>query len=218
MRRRRVHECAIFACRASFKLLRQHGRSGPAGRTRPSSALPRHWDFVTCPTPHSDAIQRSEHNTGGYSVSIESDYLGMNLIGSTASVVKAYVSKNSIRPSDLPELISSVHGAIGALANSLTSSASNQTAVVKPTSSQIRKSVRHDGLISFIDGNSYKTLKRHLTSHGLDPNSYRERYGLPADYPMVAQSYSSFRSSLAKSMMLGSAEPHADLSKGAQYA
>jgi predicted transcriptional regulator len=57
--------------------------------------------------------------------------------------------------------------------------------------------------VSFIDGKTYKTLKRHLAAHGLDPHSYRERYGLPADYPMVAPSYAEKRSALAKSIGLG---------------
>ncbi|MCJ2053502.1 MucR family transcriptional regulator, partial [Methylobacterium sp. J-070] len=55
----------------------------------------------------------------------------------------------------------------------------------------------------FIDGKTYKTLKRHLTSHGLDPKAYRDRYGLPADYPMVAPSYAAQRSALAKAIGLG---------------
>ena len=75
--------------------------------------------------------------------------------------------------------------------------------VEKPSPAQIRKSVRPDGIVSFIDGKTYKTLKRHLTSHGLDPRSYRERYGLPADYPMVAPSYAEKRSQLAKQIGLG---------------
>ena len=73
----------------------------------------------------------------------------------------------------------------------------------KPTPAQIRKSITHDGLVSFVDGKTYKTLKRHLTGAGLDPASYRQRYGLPSDYPMTAPSYSEQRSALAKSLGLG---------------
>ncbi|WP_342112290.1 MucR family transcriptional regulator [Methylobacterium sp. SI9] len=73
----------------------------------------------------------------------------------------------------------------------------------KPSTDQIRKSVRPDGLVSFIDGKAYKTLKRHLTSHGLDPRAYRDRYGLPGDYPMVAPAYAKQRSALAKAIGLG---------------
>ncbi len=75
--------------------------------------------------------------------------------------------------------------------------------VQKLSAAQIRKSVRYDGIVSFIDGKTYKTLKRHLTKHGLDPQSYRDRYGLPADYPMVTASYSEQRSALAKAIGLG---------------
>jgi predicted transcriptional regulator len=75
--------------------------------------------------------------------------------------------------------------------------------VEKPNLAQIRKLVRDDGIVSFIDGKSYKTLRRHLTRHGLDPREYRERYGLPADYPMTAPSYAAQRSALAKAIGLG---------------
>ncbi|SFT28250.1 ROS/MUCR transcriptional regulator protein [Methylobacterium sp. yr668] len=99
-----------------------------------------------------------------------------------------------------------MHAAIAGLADgtpSLSSEAAAERTVEKPTPAQIRKSVRHDGIVSFIDGKAYKTLKRHLTSHGLDPKSYRERFGLPADYPMTAPSYAAQRSALAKAIGLG---------------
>jgi predicted transcriptional regulator len=60
-----------------------------------------------------------------------------------------------------------------------------------------------DGVVSFLDGKTYKTLKRHLGTHGLDPVSYRQRFGLPADYPMVSPNYAAQRSALAKSIGLG---------------
>jgi len=67
----------------------------------------------------------------------------------------------------------------------------------------VKKSIRPEGIVSFIDGKTYKTLKRHLTKHGLTPDSYRERFGLSGDYPMVALAYSEKRSSLAKSLRFG---------------
>lgn len=73
----------------------------------------------------------------------------------------------------------------------------------------VRNSVKRDHLISLIDGNPYKTLKRHLSRHGLTPEDYRQRYGLKADYPMVAPSYAEQRSTLAKSMGLGRRERQA---------
>ncbi|MCJ2093764.1 MucR family transcriptional regulator, partial [Methylobacterium sp. J-072] len=76
-------------------------------------------------------------------------------------------------------------------------------AVDKPTPAQIRKSVQQDGIVRFLDGKTYKTLKRHLTANGRSPQSYRERYGLPADDPMVAPSYADQRSALAQAIDLG---------------
>ena len=75
--------------------------------------------------------------------------------------------------------------------------------VQKPTASQIRKSVSDDGLVSFIDGKRYKALKRHVAGHGFTPATYRERYGLPLDYPMTSPNYSAMRSDMAKKVGLG---------------
>ncbi|KAA0114202.1 MucR family transcriptional regulator [Methylobacterium sp. P1-11] len=124
----------------------------------------------------------------------------------TAELVAAYVSNNPVPASELPALITRVHGAIsGLVAGSLTAETglAPQADVEKPSATQIRKSVRHEGIVSFIDGKIYKTLKRHLASHGLDPRSYRDSYGLPADYPMVAPGYAEQRSALAKAIGLG---------------
>jgi predicted transcriptional regulator len=124
----------------------------------------------------------------------------------TAELVAAYVSNNPVPVAELPALITRVHGAIAGLVSGTLTADTGSTAqadVEKPSAAQIRKSVRPDGIVSFIDGKTYKTLKRHLTSHGLDPRSYRDRYGLPADYPMVAPSYAEQRSALAKAIGLG---------------
>jgi len=121
-------------------------------------------------------------------------------------IVAAHVSNNSIPLTELPNLIRSVHGAIAGLvagAQTAESGSAVQSEVEKPSPAQIRKSVRDDGIVSFTDGRTYKTLKRHLSSHRLDPRSYREHYGLPADYPMVAPSYAAQRSALAKAIGLG---------------
>ncbi|WP_336485887.1 MucR family transcriptional regulator [Methylobacterium nigriterrae] len=119
----------------------------------------------------------------------------------TVDVVSAYVANNSIPTADLPALIASVHEALTTLAAG--APRAEAETVERPTAAQIRKSIKPDGLISFIDGKSYKTLKRHLTKHGLDPHSYRERFGLPADYPTTSANYSAQRSALAKSLGLG---------------
>jgi len=121
-------------------------------------------------------------------------------------VVVAYVSNNSVPISELPGLIERVHGAVTNLASreaTIRTHAISHVHVEKPSPAEIRKSVRDDGIVSFIDGKTYKTLKRHLTSRGLDPRGYRDRYGLPADYPMVAPSYAERRSALAKAIGLG---------------
>ncbi|MCJ2102425.1 MucR family transcriptional regulator [Methylobacterium sp. E-046] len=127
-----------------------------------------------------------------------------NFTDLACAIVAAYVSNNPIPAAELPSLIGSVHSAVSGLTSG-GASASTGTAkeVEKPSAAQIRKSIRPDGIISFVDGKSYQTLKRHLTKHGLDPQSYRERYGLPSDYPMVAPSYAERRSALAKAIGLG---------------
>jgi len=126
----------------------------------------------------------------------------LNYVGLTADLVSAYVSNNAVRPSDLPELISTIHSTLGALTAGGTGQA-NEDQVEKPTAAQIKKSLTHDALISFEDGKPYKTLRRHLTLRGLTPEAYREKYGLPRDYPMTAPSYSAQRSELARTLGLG---------------
>ncbi|AWN43254.1 MucR family transcriptional regulator [Methylobacterium durans] len=118
----------------------------------------------------------------------------------SAQVVSAYVARNHVAASDIPALIHAVYGSLSGLAEPV---APPVETVEKPTPAQVRKSITPDALISFIDGKPYKTLKRHLSTHGLDPYSYRQRYGLPNDYPMVAASYAAQRSELAKSIGLG---------------
>ena len=102
--------------------------------------------------------------------------------------------------SDLPGLIGSVHAALVGLGKPAEPAAEQ---VEKPTPAQIRKSITPDALISFIDGKPYKTLKRHLSAKGFDPNSYRQHYGLPSDYPMVSPNYAAQRSELARAIGLG---------------
>src|SRR6476659_7635095 len=110
----------------------------------------------------------------------------MDPVETTADIVAAYVSNKSVRPSDLPELIASVHAALAGLG---APSGPAEEQVEKPTPAQIRKSITPDGLISFVDGKAYKTLKRHLTKHGMDFHAYRARYSLPSDYPSTAANY-----------------------------
>jgi predicted transcriptional regulator len=119
-------------------------------------------------------------------------------------IVAAYISNNSVPVAELPGLIRTMHDTIAKIASGTAPGATeSQPEVVRPSPAQIRKSVQQDGLTSFVDGKTYKTLKRHLTANGLTPQEYRERYGLPSDYPMVAPSYAEQRSALAKAIGLG---------------
>ena len=122
-----------------------------------------------------------------------------DLIDLTADIVSAYVTRNNVPVAGLPNLITSVHASLSGLGQP----AATPTEDHKVTPGQIRKSVTPDAIISFIDGTSYKSLKRHLTSNGLTPDEYRRKYGLPRDYPMVAATYAAQRSELAKSLGLG---------------
>ena len=121
-----------------------------------------------------------------------------DLVSLTADVVSAYLSNNSVPVSELGGLVASVHAALGKLGQPQEPAAPTYEPAVS-----VRKSVTPDAIISLIDGKPYRTLKRHLTGQGLTPAEYRQRYGLPADYPMVAASYAAKRSELAKAIGLG---------------
>ena len=122
------------------------------------------------------------------------------LLELTASIVAAYVAQNSVPRSDLAGLIASTYAALSDLGNAPSAPASEPLVPAVP----IKKSVTPDAIICLEDGKSFKSLKRHLSSkYGLTPEQYRTKWGLPADYPMVAPSYAEARSALAKSMGLG---------------
>lgn len=129
------------------------------------------------------------------------------IIEITAEVVSAYVARNPVPASQLPSVLGDVYAALQGLAGRKRLKLQSETENLTPA--QIRKSVTPDVLISFIDGKPYKTLKRHLAGHGLDPHSYRARYGLAKDYPMVAPNYAARRSELAKAIGLGLARADA---------
>ena len=123
----------------------------------------------------------------------------------TADIVAAYVSNNKIETSELAGIIAEVHKALG---SAIKPAQVAEPESSKPTAAEVRKSRTPEFLTSFIDGRKYKSLRRHLTSNGTTPDEYRTRFGLPKDYPMVAESYSAQRSALAKSLGLGrKAEP-----------
>ena len=122
------------------------------------------------------------------------------LIELSTEIVSAYVSHNALSPSDLPKLIAEVHSALRTLS---TNDVQLPVEELKPAV-PVRKSVAADYIICLEDGKKFKSLKRHLRTHyNLSPEEYREKWGLPADYPMVAPSYSATRSKLAKDNGLG---------------
>ena len=124
------------------------------------------------------------------------------IIEHVAEIVSAYVGHNTLAPADLPALIGAVHQALSAATSPIVAEpAASDQAKAKPA--DIRRSLTADHLISFEDGKRYKSLKRHLTGRGLTPQAYREKWGLPADYPMVAPNYAAQRSALARSLGLG---------------
>ena len=122
------------------------------------------------------------------------------LITLTADIVAAHVSNNSVAVSDLPTLINNVHGALAGLSGAVTVPAVLEPAV------PIRNSVKRDYIVCLEDGKKLKMLKRHLmTSYGMTPDDYRAKWGLAADYPMVAPAYAETRRILAKAIGLGRA-------------
>jgi predicted transcriptional regulator len=119
-----------------------------------------------------------------------------------AEIVAAYVGKNRVTAAELPTLIASVSQALGTLGSVGHAPAEPAAALVPAVS--IRRSVGADAITCLDCGKKAKMLKRHLmTAHGLTPQEYRSRWGLPRDYPVVAQNYSARRSVLAKSSGLG---------------
>ena len=123
-----------------------------------------------------------------------------DLTSLTTDIVSAYVANNALTSEKIPELISSVYGAL--------SRASRQAVEPEPVELKpavaIKKSVTPEYIICLEDGQKFKSLKRHLKSHyDMSPEGYREKWGLPRDYPMVAPSYAAARSDLAKNMGLG---------------
>jgi len=131
-----------------------------------------------------------------------------DLLGLTAEIVSAHVSNNPVSVNDVPNLIIEVHRTLA----SLGSAPARIEAEKKPPAVSIKKSITADYLICLEDGKKLKMLKRHLhTSYGLSPDQYREKWGLPADYPMVAPNYAKHRSSLAKQIGLGTQSRRSDV-------
>ena len=129
------------------------------------------------------------------------DSAGKTPVELTANIVSAYLSNNPTQASEIPNLISQVHGALVRV-----SSGRVETAPLEPAKPAVslKKSIAPDYLVCLEYGKRFKSLKRHLrTQYNMTPEQYREKWGLPADYPMVAPNYAVARSQLAKQMGLG---------------
>jgi len=125
---------------------------------------------------------------------------GADLIDLAADIVSAYVSNNTVPAADLPALIADVHRA---LSNTTMGMSEPAPEPLKPAVNP-KKSVFPDYIVCLEDGKKFKSLKRHLRTHyDLSPEEYRDKWGLPSDYPMVAPNYAAARSALAKKMGLG---------------
>ena len=117
----------------------------------------------------------------------------------TADIVAAHASNNSVAVNDLPNLIQQVHSALSGLDPDAKGERKAKVPVVS-----VKASVRPDYIVCMECGRKQKTLKRHLQiAHGMDPETYRNDYGVPDSYPMVAPSYSEQRKTLAKAIGLG---------------
>lgn len=126
-----------------------------------------------------------------------------HLLDLTTDIVAAYVSQNAVEPASLPDVINSVFETLDGIANPVIEEAALAPVPAVP----IEQSMTDDYLICLEDGKQFKSLKRHLrTKFDLTPEAYREKWGLPHDYPMVAPSYAKERSKLAKKMGLGKSE------------
>lgn len=132
---------------------------------------------------------------------IEAHELRMERLRLTGDIVRSVVDRNTVATGDVPALIGDVHRALVALDEPTPGKVPEAEYVPATTA---RKSLANpDHIISMIDGRPYKMLRRHLATHGLEPDEYRARYGLPADYPMTAPNYAEKRRALAKQIGLG---------------
>ena len=127
--------------------------------------------------------------------SSESTYIEL-----TAQIVSAYVGNNSVPTAEIPNLIGQVHSALKRVAGGQMTPPAEPLKPAVP----VKRSITSDYIVCLEDGKKFKSLKRHLrTQYDMTPEQYREKWGLPPDYPMVAPNYAAARSQLAKQMGLG---------------
>lgn len=131
---------------------------------------------------------------------LRSDTTELGMLRMTAEIVSAYVSKNTVPAQQIPDLINTVFVSLSGLQEPLEEQANEPLKPAVP----IRKSVTPEYVVCLEDGKKLKMLKRHLRStYNMSPDEYRARWGLPADYPMVAPNYAQQRSEFAKKIGLG---------------
>lgn len=134
-----------------------------------------------------------------------SDLTKAELLDIAADIVSAYVSHNEVKPENLPALIESVFASVEGLASE---EADIETGPRLDPAVPIEDSLTDDHLICLEDGQKFQSLKRHLrVKYNMTPEAYREKWGLPRDYPMVAPNYAKRRSALAKKTGLGKNRP-----------
>lgn len=136
-----------------------------------------------------------------------------------AQVAAAYFSNVSVSAADIPSVMTAITSSLRAAGEEPAEEPAAAPPPPRPRMPEpdaIRRSITPDALISFEDGRPYKTLRRHLTARGLTPVEYRAKYGLPDDYPMVAQNTSAARSELARSIGLGGRKRPAAASTGGE--
>lgn len=122
-----------------------------------------------------------------------------NLVILTSDIVSSYVASSTVRPSEIPDLIATVHASLLALAAPKPAEIAPDLKPAVP----VKKSITEDYIICLNDGKKFKSLKRHLATLGMTPAEYRAKWGLPRDYPMVAPGYAAKRSELARATGLG---------------
>lgn len=124
----------------------------------------------------------------------------LNLIELSTEIVCSYVSHNDLKPADISSLITDVHTTL----RNLREQEMGSVELDRKPAVSIKKSVAEDYIICLEDGKKFKSLKRHLRTHyNLSPEEYRQKWGLPSNYPMVAPNYSLVRSALARANGLG---------------
>jgi predicted transcriptional regulator len=141
------------------------------------------------------AILAAEQAHGMADTPADSDFIEL-----TAQIVSAYVGNNTVPAGEIPALINQVHAALSRVSGTAGEAAAEP---LKPAVS-LKKSITPEYIVCLEDGKKFKSLKRHLrTQYNMTPEQYREKWGLGADYPMVAPNYAAARSQLAKQMGLG---------------